>query len=522
MKKLYYNGTIITLEKNKYAEGVLVSNGIIEEVYERKEDIPKDSTIQKIDLHGKTLMPAFIDAHSHISAFSTAMGTQDLTTCNNIYQIQEKLKEFIKENGNLQKDSWIIGFGYDNNYLEENRHPNKEDLDKITKDIPILIAHKSGHLGIANTKALKVMKITKETPNPVGGKIGHDENGNLTGYLEEIAFQNASEKIGKPSIEVKARNYQKAEKIYLSYGITTVQDGLTKKDDFELLKYVSDNNLMKTDVISYIDLKDNAEILEKEQRFQYVKHLKIGGFKLILDGSPQGRTAWLRKPYQNEENYRGYPIYQNEDLREKIGKALSLRQQVLVHCNGDAACEQMIEVYEKFFGQELFKPVMIHAQLLGKDQIQKIKKLGIIPSFFVAHTFYWGDIHIKNLGERAYHISPTNSCLKENIIFTLHQDTPVILPNMFETIWCAVNRKTKEGIVLGEDEKIPVIEALKAVTINVAYQYNEQDLKGSIKKGKIADFIIIDKNPLEIDSDELKEIQILKTIKDGIVVYSKE
>ena len=225
MKKLYYNGTIITLEKNKYAEGVWVSNGIIEEVYERKEDIPKDSTIQKIDLHGKTLMPAFIDAHSHISAFSTAMGTQDLTTCNNIYQIQEKLKEFIKENGNLQKDSWIIGFGYDNNYLEENRHPNKEDLDKVTKDIPILIAHKSGHLGIANTKALEVMKITKETPNPVGGKIGHDENGNLTGYLEEI--------------EVAARNLYgipELYRVYISLGGNFIDLRNVKLEEIEFVK----------------------------------------------------------------------------------------------------------------------------------------------------------------------------------------------------------------------------------------------------------------------------------------------
>ena len=168
MKQLYYNGTIITLEKNKYAEGILVSNGIIEEVYENKEDIPNDDTIQKIDLHGKTLMPAFIDAHSHISAFSTAMGTQDLTSCKNISQIQEKLKKFIKESENLQKENWIIGFGYDNNYLEENRHPNKEELDKVAKDIPILIAHKSGHMGIANTKALEMMGITRETSNPEG------------------------------------------------------------------------------------------------------------------------------------------------------------------------------------------------------------------------------------------------------------------------------------------------------------------------------------------------------------------
>ena len=163
---------------------------------------------------------------------------------------------------------------------------------------------------------------------------------------------------------------------------------------------------------------------------------------------------------------------------------------------------------------------MIHAQLLGLDQLPDVKKYNIIPSFFISHIYYFGDIHIKNLGmKRAEHISPAGSSLKKNILFTFHQDTPVIEPDMFETIWCAVNRTTRDGKVLGEDEKISVLEAIKTVTINAAYQYGEEEIKGSLKAGKNADFIIVDKNPLKVAKDVLRNIKILETIKDGKVIW---
>ena len=204
----------------------------------------------------------------------------------------------------------------------------------------------------------------------------------------------------------------------------------------------------------------------------------------------------------------------DEDIEQVLKKAKEKNLQVLAHCNGDKAAEQYINAIKNISG--LKRPVMIHAQILGLDQLPDVKKYNIIPSFFISHIYYFGDIHIKNLGiKRAEHISPAGSSLKHNILFTFHQDTPVIEPDMFETIWCAVNRKTKEGKVLGENEKISVLEAIKAVTINVAYQYGEENIKGSLKVGKNANMIIINKNPLKIDKDEIKDIKILETIKDG-------
>nr|WP_270647445.1 amidohydrolase family protein [Paeniclostridium hominis] len=198
--------------------------------------------------------------------------------------------------------------------------------------------------------------------------------------------------------------------------------------------------------------------------------------------------------------------------------------QLLAHCNGDAASYQFINQYklakERCNLDNYIRPVIIHAQLLPKDQLDAIKSLIMIPSFFLAHVYHWGDIHIKNFGfKRASKISLTNSYLKKNIIFTLHQDSPVIKPNMLETIWCAVNRVTKNKLLLGEDERISPLDAIKAVTINGAYQYFEENTKGSIKEGKLADLIILDKNPLKVNPMDIKDIKILETIKEGNSIF---
>ena len=209
-------------------------------------------------------------------------------------------------------------------------------------------------------------------------------------------------------------------------------------------------------------------------------------------------------------------------LYKYIKRAIDEDKQILAHCNGDAAAEQYLKVYEKLKCDKDIRPVMIHAQMLRADQLPRLKKVGMIPSFFVAHVYHWGDTHIKNLGlERASQISLAKSALENKILFTFHQDSPVIEPNMLETIWCAVNRKTKNGVILGENQRISPIDALKAVTINAAYQYFEEDIKGSIETGKQADFVILNENPIEVEPDKIKDIIVLETIKNGEVIYKK-
>ena len=277
---------------------------------------------------------------------------------------------------------------------------------------------------------------------------------------------------------------------------------------------------------------DIAKADELKEKFanclnKYDNHVKMGGYKTFLDGSPQGRTAWMRTPYLGEkENYYAYGTQSDEELEAKLELALKENMQILVHCNGDAACEQYINQYtlakKKIKSTNEIRPVIIHAQLLDRDQLDRVKDLNMIPSFFIAHVYHWGDIHIKNFGmERASRISLAKDALNKEILFTFHQDAPVIEPNMLETIWCAVNRITKNGVLLGADERIPAIEALKAVTKNAAYQSFEEDIKGTIKEGKLADLVILDKNILKVEPMEIKNIQVLETIKEGESIFKK-
>ena len=217
----------------------------------------------------------------------------------------------------------------------------------------------------------------------------------------------------------------------------------------------------------------------------------------------------------------------DEAVYEAVKQAVKEHMQILAHCNGDAASDQYIRVCQKVKeeGNDLaeIRPVLIHGQLLGVDQLETVKQLPLIPSFFVAHVYHWGDTHIKNFGkERASQISPVASAIEKGICYTFHQDAPVIEPDMMETVWCAVSRKTKNGVILGEEEKITVLDALKGITIHAAYQYFEEKEKGSIRPGKHADFVILDQNPMETLTEDIRRIQVLETIKDGKVIYRRK
>ena len=514
-KIMFFNGNIITMEnKEANPEAILIENGIIKKVGNLEEVEREEKGTRKIDLQGKTLMPAFIDTHSHITAYAKTLSYVSLNNCKNINDIIERLKEY-KEKNKIKKGKWIVGVGYDNNFLIEKRHPSKEELDILENENPILVTHISGHMGILNSSGLEKLGIKEET---------------RTGYLEENEFIKQATKIDKIDRKEEKENLNKVQERYLSYGITTVQDGLTKKEDFELLKEVAKENELKVDVVSYIDLEENKEIIKENKDYikKYKNNLKIGGYKIILDGSPQARTAYLSKPYEGEKEYRGYPSKKDYEVDDFVKTAIEENMQLLSHCNGDSAADQLINSIKNVAKEKEVesikkqRPVMIHAQTIRKDQILECKEFEIIPSFFIAHIYYWGDVHLKNLGTRAYRISPAKDALDNNIIFTFHQDAPVLEPNMLETIDIAVNRKTKNGVVLGEEEKIDVYSALKAVTINAAYSYFEEDKKGSIKPGKVADFIILSDNPLTVNKEKIKDIKILSTWKNGKEVYINE
>lgn len=230
----------------------------------------------------------------------------------------------------------------------------------------------------------------------------------------------------------------------------------------------------------------------------------------------------MTQPYEGEETYRGYPVYPDSQVTAFLEKALRERVQIAVHCNGDAAAEQLLSCYEKAHTAcpRDIRPLMIHAQLLRPDQVPRLRPLGMVASFFVAHVYHWGDVHLQNFGwERAQNISPAKTAQEAGVVFDFHQDTPVILPNMLETLWCAVCRRTKAGTLLGEGQRLSPWEALRAITVNAAWALFEEGEKGTLSPGKRADLVILDRDPLSCPPEELKDLRVMETIKDGETVF---
>lgn len=542
---IYFNGDIITMEGDspEYAEAVAVKNGKIIFVGKRAEadKLKGDSTIMN-DLKGKTLLPGFIDAHGH--AYNC--GIQSLTanllpapdgTGNDIPTLISLLKDWQRRNEKtIGKYGWIMGFGYDDAQLKEGRHPIAEDLDKVSTTVPVLIIHQSGHLAVMNNKALELAGYTSDSKDPDGGVIRRKKGSNQPdGVLEEMAFfiptfkimatldKDANEKIALAGVEA-----------YIKYGFTTLQEGRATKEACETWMNLGKQGLLKVDVACYPDIQGQIGfIMDIGIQKNYSDHVRIAGVKLSLDGSPQGKTAWLTKPYVvpppgQSKDYKGYPAIPNpEDVISFVDTAFANNWQIITHCNGDAALDEYLKavrIAENKYGVGDRRTVAIHSQTARFDQLDTMKVLKVIPSFFGMHTYYWGDWHInETLGqERAFRISPAGTALKKGMIFTEHHDAPVALPNSIMILYSVVNRLSRSGVVVGPDERISPYDALRSITSWAAYQYFEEDSKGTLKNGKQADLVILDKNPLKIDPVAIKDIQVLETIKNGKTVFLKK
>ncbi len=539
---LYYGGPIITMEEPLCADALLVKDGSIEGVGsfdELKGRIPSPPEtdarqVEYRDLKGCTLMPAFLDPHSHFSQYANSLLQIPLDEMKSIPEIQNKIREFIRAN-RTAPGQWLIAKGYDHNLLAEGRHLTCWDLDAAAPSNPLLVQHRSGHLGVFNTLALDELGVTPQTPSPSGGLIGV-QDGHLTGYMEENAFMEYLKKAPSPSPDDLIGAFQKVQDRYASYGITTIQDGMIVDQMAPLYKMLLDHHLLKLDLVGYPGAEGGLEFINSFPHCikAYQNHFKIGGYKIFLDGSPQGRTAWMREPYlpdaSGQTDYCGYGTMSDEAVLSAVNLAAEQGLQLLAHCNGDGAAEQYLRAFETAYKESgaaspkeftaPLRPVIIHAQLIGTDQLEKAACLGLIPSFFIAHIYYWGDTHIRNFGiERASRISPAASARALNIPYTFHQDSPVIEPNMLETVWCAVNRLTRNGVLLGEGERISVLDAFKGITIHAAYQYFEENSKGSLAPGKLADLVILGDNPLTVSPESIRDIPVIETIKEGETIY---
>lgn len=542
MKTLYWNGQIITVDQDdSMAEAVLVIDGRIEAVGTNTE-LQKlaDRETECIDLQGKTMLPGFIDSHGHIirSEIYPRFCPPPVGEIDSVEKLIKAVQEEIAVHP-PQDGCWFIGMGYDNAFFPGSKHPSLADMDQISTDIPVVLQHCSGHVGMVNSKVLSLLGITKETPDPPGGKIGKNPvTGELTGLLEEKAILNLYQIEGimpQPSLETLADAFLKAQQIFAANGVTTAQDGATSPVDLPIIQYCQERDMMLIDLYAY-PLLDSLVAgaltgCDCRQQPHYDRHFRIAGAKMLLDGSPQGKTAWLSHPYHEPPegkpaDYCGYPIYEDETVVcDMLQKCLQNHWQILVHCNGDAASQQFIDMYakaqEKTGMVEDLRPVMIHAQTVREDQLDRMRQLGIMPSFFHDHTYYWGDYHLDSVlgAERGRRISPVRSALNRGMNYTLHVDYPVVPQKPLFSIHNAVNRQTRQGRAIGPEFTIGVMDAIRAVTIYGAYQCFEEKEKGSIEPGKYADLVILSQNPLQTEKSAIKDIQVLETIKAGRTIY---
>jgi predicted amidohydrolase YtcJ len=537
---LYSGGHILTMagDKAEFAEALLVEGETIRFVGAMKGALAlANENYVNIDLAGNTLMPGFIDGHAHFSNFaSQAIGAQLLpppdASAKNIPVIIDILKKWnTPENRSL--NGWIFGTGFDDSVIQERRFLTKHDLDKVTTEFPVMITHISGHFAVVNSKGLEKLGITQDTPNPQGGIIRR-QNGSSepNGVLEELAaIPYMMQALSPTSPEIMLQFFEAGQEMALSYGYTTAQEGRAMSNH-EFLATMAQQGRLKLDVVSYIDYMFVDRYMDSKWYGNgYVNNYKIGGMKVTLDGSPQGRTAWRTKPYLvppfgAAQDYMGYPAIPNDtDLLNIYEKAFNNDWQVLTHANGDAAMDQMVRTLKPLmqkYGNTNRRFVLIHGQYVRDDQLDSFKELDIITSLFPLHTFYWGDWHSELIGEDlGQKISPVRTALNKGLKITIHSDAPVALPNLMRVVWTAVSRTSRSGKIIGESERLTPYEALQAITIWSAYQHFEEASKGSLEAGKLADLIVLDKNPIEIAVDELKNVQVMQTIKSGKLVYAR-
>jgi predicted amidohydrolase YtcJ len=538
---MYYGGDIITMEGDSanYAESIVVKDGKIIFVGTKDEAMKAAGDGHTmVDLEGKTLLPGFVDGHAHFAGFGAqAVGANLLASpdgyVNDIDGLINELKTWQEKNGTDKSKGWIYGMGFDDAVLKEKRFPTKEDLDKVSKDIPVCIVHISGHFCAMNSKGLEMSKITAASKNPPGGVIrrmpGSQEP---NGVLEELAAIPIFFNIISPTDPDLADYYlDKGQEMAASFGYTTAQEGRAMTNHEQLAAYAEKGKL-KLDVVSYIDYTFPKYMRSKWYAKTYNNHYRIGGYKLTLDGSPQGRTAWRTIPYLlppdgQKKGYKGYPaIADDKKVMAIYDSAFANNWQILTHANGDAAIDQMIRCMKPAaakYGNTDRRSVLIHGQYVRFDQLDSLKKLDVVASLFPMHSFYWGDWHKQIIGDSLGNlISPIRTALNKGLHVTSHTDAPVAFPNLMMILWTTVNRVSRSGAVIGASERLTPYEALQSITIWGAYQHFEENTKGTLTAGKLADLVILDKNPLKIDPMTLKDIKVMETIKEGKSIYTKK
>ena len=538
---IWTGGPIITMEDDAMrAEAIAEDDGRIMAVGSAADVMKlKGPQTKVIDLKGRTLLPGFVDAHGHVTGGGLQAMSANLLAppdgeVKDIPSMLAVLRQWVKDNQKLvDRYGIILGFGYDNASLAEARHPTRAELDTVSKTVPIYLIHQSGHFGATNSVGLAKLGITRDTPSPEGGIIRKRADGEPDGVLEEAAhFASLGKMFSVFDGPAIVGIVKSGTDLWARYGYTTAQEGRATAGTIAQLEGAAKAGLLPIDVVAYIDVLTDRDLAKKKVLHEYVNRFRVGGGKLTIDGSPQGFTAWRDHPYfapvgDYAVDYVGYPAATREQVVDAIDWAYANNIQLLTHSNGEASHDLLIAAHraaEAKFGKGDRRPVLIHGQFLRKDQVAALDELGIIPSLFPMHTFYWGDWHRDHtIGpEGADNISPTGWVRERKMIFTTHHDAPVAFPDSMRVLDATVTRRTRSGDILGPSQRMDVITALKAMTIWAAYQHFEEASKGSLKSGKLADFVILSADPTAVDPETIDQIKVEETIKEGRTVFVRK
>lgn len=539
MATLYFGGDIITMNPDQpTVEALVVKDGKIAAVGALADMVQRfgRETLLRVDLSGNALLPGFIDPHSHY--FSA------LTVANqvNVYappagpgaSVEAIVAELVRfrERNAIPPGQLIQAYGYDDTVMPDGELLNRDHLDTAFPEHPVLVGHVSMHGGVMNSLALKQFGYDENTETPPGGVIVRKPGTNEPyGLIMETAYLPVFAALPKPARDQEAGWSRAGQMLYAEAGITTAHEGATHAEELAVMQRAAEQGANIIDVIAFPFITELEAVLEATpvgEWGSYRNGLKIGGVKVTIDGSPQGRTAYFTTPYLTggpggEDNWRGELTAPPEVIEQAVSTVYDLGVPLNLHANGDAAIDAFFAAHEKVAAGDLGKDrnvTMIHAQFARRDQLDKFVEYRVTPSFYTLHTYYFADAHITNRGrEQAEYISPMRDAIDKGLAVTNHTDFYVAPLDQMFVLWSAVNRLSRGGEVIGPGQRVTVMEGLAAMTINAARQYGEEDIKGSLEPGKLADMVMLNVSPLRVAPEKINLIKVRETIKAGETIY---
>ena len=533
---ILWGGNIITVDPRKpAARAVAIKGGRFLKVGSDEEVKGLASRrTRRIALRGRTVTPGFIDSHQHLSQYGTDLLQIDCSPkrCKTIADIQ---KAVLKEAERKPPGEWVRGVGYDDTKTQPGKILARWDLDEVTPDHPVLIQQISGHWGVANSRALEIGGVREDSPDPKGGAYGRDPgSGRLNGALYEQAefafvFEGTT---GQPpiippfSLKDRIKGMRLAGNRYLASGITSVHDALVSAKTLETYQEALRTGELKLRVYMLISIEYLPQLRALNLRTGFGNEwLRIGGLKILADGAIAGRTAYLSEPYIGTEDRGILALESEQALHNLIRQGHEAGFQVCVHANGDRVIEMALDGFEKAleeFPRKEHRHRLEHCTVVNSEILKRIKKLGMLVTPFGSYIYHHGEKMIPHYGARRVEMMFAHrSFLDYGIPVSGSSDSPCGPYEPLLAIQSCVTRKSSAGETLGSRQRITVEEAISIYTRASAYASFEENIKGSITPGKLADLVVLGEDPRKVDPGEIKDIPVEMTIVGGEIKYER-